>query len=71
MVGTRNGTAEMHILQKYFYGVMFNVYYHHHLYCTVTTTKTVDREINSEEVLKTNRQKHTKYYTCLQEYYGP
>jgi len=42
IVGTRNGTAEMHTLQKCFYSVMFNVYYQHHLYCTVTTTKTVD-----------------------------
>ena len=56
---------------KYFYSVMFNVYYHHHLYCTVTTTKTVDQEINSEEVSKTNSQKPTKYYTGLQKYYGP
>ena len=51
---------------------MFNVHYHHHLYCTVTSTKLVDREFNSEEVfLKTSRQKPTKFYTGLQMYYGP
>jgi hypothetical protein len=50
---------------------MFSVHYQHHLYCTVTTTKTVDREFNSEKVLKTSRQKPTKYYTGLQMYYGP
>jgi hypothetical protein len=53
-----------------FYNVMLNVHYQHHLYCTVTTTKTVDREFNSEKVLKTNRQKPIKYYTGLQMYYG-
>jgi len=33
--------------------------------------KRVDREFNYEKVLKTNRQKPTKYYTGLQVYYGP
>lgn len=31
----------------------------------------MDREFNSEKVLKSNRQKPTKYYTGLQMYYGP
>jgi len=50
---------------------MLSVHYQHHLYCTVTTTKTVDREFNSEKVLKTSRQKPTKYHTGLQMHYGP
>jgi hypothetical protein len=60
VVGTRNVTAEMHTLQKFF---MLNVHYQYRLYCSVTTTKTVDREFNSKEVIKINRQKPTKYYT--------
>jgi hypothetical protein len=40
-----------------FNSVMFNVHYQHHLFCTVATKKTGDREFNSEKVLKTNHQK--------------
>jgi hypothetical protein len=49
--------------RNHFYSVMFNVHYQHHLICTVTTNKSVDGEFNSEKVLKTSREKPTKYFT--------